>query len=233
MGWLTVDGIIVWLQKPVKITRRIPSRMALGIADKIEVTISNDAATSVHICLHDGVPHCGDAPEMPWIGVVPAHSRKRINYNLRMLERGRWDLEPAHVEWKSLMKFWLRKKRVGDSEILKVYPNYEPALRYALLALENQQSQMGIRPRNLMGMSKEFLQLRDYQEGDVLSQIDWKATSRHLSLIAREYQEHKDQSLILMLDTGRRMRAIDGELAHFDYCPQCSFTGLLPCASAW
>lgn len=217
-GVTVADGVAVMLGKPVKIIRRIPPRMALGISDRIDVSIQNEGAIGVRLNFFDGIPPTGEAPEIPWRGKVPSGSQRKISYHLRMLERGKWDLEPAFLEWYSPMGFWLRKKRGGSTDILRVYPNYEPTLRYALLALANQQSQMGIRPRNLLGMSKEFLQLREYQRGDVLSQIDWNATSRRLSLISREYEEQKNQSLILMLDTGRRMRAMDGDLAHFEYC---------------
>ena len=213
-----LDGVTIFFHKPIELTRKIPTRMALGIADKISIDLKNNSKSSIKVRVFDSIPSTGEAPDLPWKGKLPASSTIRFDYPLRMLERGRWDIAPAQIEWRSPMGFWLWKKTVGETDVLKVYPNYEPTIRYALLALANQQSQMGIRPRNLLGMSKEFLQLRDYQEGDVLSQIDWKATSRHLSLISREYQEQKDQSLILMLDTGRRMRAMDGELAHFDHC---------------
>jgi len=49
-----------------------------------------------------------------------------------------------------------------------VYPNYEPVVRYTLLAMSNRQSQMGIVAKNRVGQSREFHQLREYQDGDVL-----------------------------------------------------------------
>jgi uncharacterized protein (DUF58 family) len=77
---------------------------------------------------------------------------------------------------------------------------------------------MGIVKKNRVGMSREFHQLRDYQLGDMLSQIDWKATSKRLSLITRDYQEQRDQTVILAVDCSRRMRAIDGDVPQFDHC---------------
>jgi len=52
----------------------------------------------------------------------------------------------------------------------------------------------------------------------MLSQIDWKASSKRQSLISREYHEQRDQNVILAIDCGRRMRAIDGSLSQFDHC---------------
>ena len=59
--------------------------------------------------------------------------------------------------------------------------------------------------------------MREYRVGDSLRQIDWKATARARRLISREYQDEKNQQLVLLLDTGRRLLARDGELSHFDH----------------
>jgi len=63
----------------------------------------------------------------------------------------------------------------------------------------------------------EFHQLREYREGDSLRQIDWKATARMRRLISRDYQDERDQQIVFLLDCGRRMRARDGDLSHFDH----------------
>src|SRR3546814_8055761 len=66
--------------------------------------------------------------------------------------------------------------------------------------------------------------MREYRIGDSLRQIDWKATARARMLISREYQDEKNQQLIVVLDTGRRMMAREPAtapgtraLAHFDH----------------
>ena len=40
--------------------------------------------------------------------------------------------------------------------------------------------------------------------------------------IAREYQDERDQQIMLMLDCGRRMRSQDGDLSHFDHALNAS-----------
>jgi uncharacterized protein (DUF58 family) len=90
-------------------------------------------------------------------------------------------------------------------------------VRYALLAMANHTSQMGIIKRSRVGTSLDFQQLRDYQDGDTLSRIDWKATARRNTLISRQFEEQRHQTLLLVPDCGRRMRALDGELTQFDH----------------
>src|SRR4030095_9059656 len=59
-------------------------------------------------------------------------------------------------------------------------------------------------------------QLRDYHEGDTLRQVDWKATSRRGRLIAREYEDERDQQIVFLLACGRRLIARAAALSHFD-----------------
>nr|MCH9673326.1 DUF58 domain-containing protein [Gammaproteobacteria bacterium] len=74
----------------------------------------------------------------------------------------------------------------------------------------------GIRTRNRRGPGSEFQELRDYRLGDSMRQIDWRATARTRKPIAREYQDERDQNVVFLLDCGRRMRAVDGVIGHFD-----------------
>ena len=76
---------------------------------------------------------------------------------------------------------------------------------------------MGIKLTQRRGEGLEFEQLREYRDGDTIRQIDWKATARRQALISREYQEERDQRVLFLIDSGRRMRTRDGVLSHFDH----------------
>ena len=70
----------------------------------------------------------------------------------------------------------------------------------------------GETPRRLPGAGVELLQLRDYVSGDALSRIDWKATARRGSLIAREYSEAQHLEILVVIDAGRASRVRAGDL---------------------
>jgi uncharacterized protein (DUF58 family) len=105
----------------------------------------------------------------------------------------------------------------GEEETVRVLPDFQAVAGYALLAVEDRLGQMGVRLQPRRGEGLEFHQLRDYRRGDALRQIDWKATSRRRKLISRDYQEERNQQVVFVIDCGRRMRARDGELSHFDH----------------
>ena len=50
------------------------------------------------------------------------------------------------------------------------------------------------------GSGLEFDQIRDYQEGDDVRFIDWKATARQDKLLVREYIEERSRALLLVVD---------------------------------
>jgi uncharacterized protein (DUF58 family) len=198
--------------------RQLPARFALGSPAPVALTVSHDLKRSLTVELIDGLPTTAEAPTLPWNGQLPPGETATLTYDLHFTQRGPQTLAPAHLLACSRLNLWQRALRIGDSTVTRCYPNYEPIVRYALLAMANRQEQMGIVKRRRTGATLDFHQLREYQDGDVLSRVDWKATSRRGALISRDYEEQRNQTLILVPDCGRRMRALDGELSQFDHC---------------
>ncbi|NWK53990.1 DUF58 domain-containing protein [Verrucomicrobiaceae bacterium N1E253] len=216
--FLLVDLLACLFLKRPRVERDLPGRFASGIEQSVPLTLRNPGSLALRLCCYDGIPSDASSRELPWSGKVPAKGFTKLEYPVTIKERGAKEFEPAHIRFCSPLFLWTRKCRAGVMQETRVYPNYEPVLRYALLAMANRAEQMGIVKKNRAGMSREFHQLRDYQLGDMLSQIDWKATSKRLSLISRDYQEQRDQTVILAVDCGRRMRAHDGGVPQFDHC---------------
>jgi uncharacterized protein (DUF58 family) len=215
---LCMDAVVAWFLKMPEVERSLPGRFAVGEAGEVVMSIRNPGRLPARLEVFDGVPAGADAPAMPWSGVVPAGERARVAHPVRMVARGAASFGPIHILRRSPGGLWLRHSLHGGADTRKVYPNYEPVVRFALLSMQHRQEQTGIVRKARAGTSRDFHQLREYHEGDPMSQIDWKATSRRQSLISRDFQEQRNQSLVFLLDTGRRMRAMDGELSQFDHC---------------
>ncbi len=222
-GWLflgvaLLDAFILVVSQKVSAQRGLPGRFAVGIEGEIKVRILNLKRRPIRVSLYDGIPKNAKAELLPWDGMVRGKGYADVIYPVILTERGEAKFKKVHLLERSLFFLWNRLSFAGEEQTTKVYPNYQPVLRYALLAMEHQQEQIGIVRKNRAGLSRDFHQLRDYQMGDSLSQVDWKASSKRQTLISRDFQEQRDQSVILMLDSGRRMRVMDGELSQFDHC---------------
>jgi uncharacterized protein (DUF58 family) len=172
----------------------------------------------VPVRLYDGLPPWSEADGLPWTGVLPPDEVTHVTYDLHFTRRGAQTFSAAHLLATSRLGLWQRLHRVAGGSETRCYPNYEPVVRFALLATANREEQMGIIRKRKSGAALDFHQLRDYQVGDVLSRVDWKATARRQTLISRDYEDQKNQTIILVPDCGRRMRAMDGELSQFDHC---------------
>jgi uncharacterized protein (DUF58 family) len=140
-----------------------------------------------------------------------------FDYHLRARERGDFHFDGVQVRLHSPWRLWRQSRVAGGPQRVRVFPNFAPLARYAMFSAEQASRLVGAHVKRRRGEGTDFHQMRDYRIGDSLRQIDWKATARARRLISREYQDEKNQQLVLMLDTGRRLMARDGELAHFDH----------------
>jgi uncharacterized protein (DUF58 family) len=117
----------------------------------------------------------------------------------------------------SPLHLWHKQQTLGAPAPIRVYPDFARIAHYTWLATDNRLSQIGVLQRRRRGQGLEFHQLRDYRQDDSPRDIDWSATARARRLIAREYQDERDQQILLVLDCGQRMRARDGAMSHFDH----------------
>ncbi len=215
---VVIDAVSVLLLRRLTVRREVPGRLALGVEIEIPLTLHNPNTHALVAEFFDGLPETVESSQLPWSGTVAGSGYTTVLYTARPLARGALTFTSCHIQHRSPLGLWWRRYRAGGTAELRVYPNYEPVVRYTLLAMSNRLSQMGIITKNRAGQSREFHQLREYMDGDVLSQVDWKATARRNQLVSREYREQRDQTIIFMLDSGRRMRALDGALPQFDHC---------------
>ncbi len=202
---------------PLQITRELTHNLAVDKWTQVKLQVRHNFNRATAVKIFDGIPGDANYQYLPLnIELMPDQISKS-EYWLRPLTRGSLTLAQTHVEIQSPFKLWVIRYWVGETSQAKVYPDFVAIANYAILATENHTSQMGIKKKPRRGEGMEFHQLREYRQGDSLRQIDWKATSRRQKMIAREYQDERDQQIVLMIDSGRRMRAKDDELSHFDH----------------
>ena len=219
LGFLALfEAVVVLVSKFPLAERILPGRMAVGVEGEVKLRIINLSNRPLYVGVFDGIPSRCECDVFPWRGWIKGSGYLDLNYPITLLQRGEIDFGKTHIMMTSLLGFWSRCVKIGDKGKVKVYPNYQPVLSYALMAMAHRQEHTGIIRKNRAGLSRDFHQLRDYQMGDSLSQIDWKASSKRQSVISRDFQEQLDQSVILMLDCGRRMRTLDAEISQFDHC---------------
>ncbi|EJM37182.1 hypothetical protein PMI26_04983 [Pseudomonas sp. GM33] len=200
-----------------RLSREIPGSLALGRWSDVQLILEHDFSQPLSVQIFDHVPSGLDFEHLPLIVELQPGQHSRIDYRLRPLKRGYFSFEHCEINLPSPLGLWSDKRILDVADHTRVYPDFARLYGGQLLAVDNWLSQLGVRQRQRRGLGLEFHQLREFREGDSLRQIDWKATARQRSPIAREYQDERDQQIIFMLDCGRHMRSQDGELSHFDH----------------
>lgn len=213
-----IDAILVLRRPASLVLRTAPSSVPVGVWKEIELRVDNPTSRAQTLHVFDGVPDAFAFEGLPRVVDVPAQSAASFTYRVRALRRGDATFEPADVLRDSGLRLWQRTERAGAAHVVRVFPDFATVAKLSLHAIDQHIQLMGLKRRQRRGEGFEFRQLRDYTAGDPLRRVDWKATSRRRKLISREYQEERDQQVLFVLDCGRRMRAIDGDLSHFDHC---------------
>jgi uncharacterized protein (DUF58 family) len=121
------------------------------------------------------------------------------------LGAGRFGEVPARLLGRFALAWWTRN--LPQNAPFTVAPDSLPGGARPIAG-----ESAGETPRRLPGAGVELLQLRDYESGDALSRIDWKATARHGTLISREYSEAQHLEILLVIDAGRSSRVRAGTL---------------------
>jgi len=201
----------------LEIKRDLPGSLPLGVSRHIGLRIRNKSKLTQKLDVFDHFPPQVQSEGLPVKLSIPTGQHADIQYKIIANQRGKLVFPKVQIKLQSLFKFWKLNIDFPVRDTTNVYPNFAAISHYALLATDNNLSQMGIIKKRRRGEGQDFHQLREYREGDALRQIDWKATSRIQKLISREYQDERDQEIIFMLDCGHRMLAKDDDLSHFDH----------------
>jgi len=212
-----IDALRLLRQPSPQITRQLPGQLALGRWSEVQLDIQHTHREPVLLQLFDHTPSGMVFEHLPQTIPLRPGQISLCRYRLRPLHRGRFTFPLCEVLLPSPMRLWHSRRYLSVEGQTRVYPDFARLYGAELIGIERWLGQLGVRLRPRRGLGLEFHQLREFREGDTLRQIDWKATARKGSPIAREYQDERDQQVIFLLDCGRRMRSQDGELAHFDH----------------
>lgn len=212
---LSVDAFRLWRQPFPDVARRVPEALPVGVERSVELLLDNGGAP-LQIDVHDLHPEGWQSVGLPLRLQLMPNSETRMEYALRPVERGDAVFAGIHLRIHSPWRFWQRSRVLGKPQLVRVFPNFAPLAKFALLGIEQASRALGAHVRRRRGEGTDFHQMRDYRIGDSLRQVDWKATARMRRLISREYQDERNQHVLLVLDTGQRMFTRDGVLSHFD-----------------
>jgi uncharacterized protein (DUF58 family) len=222
----------------LQVERKIPASLSLGVTETVKLSIkrSGKGLCPSNFRIFDLFPdsmHCNCMP----INAAKLENGKKnyisngewvFSYEIKPIERGEWEFSGIHLLISSFFHFWRLKIIHNVKTSGRTYPDFSSlAKQDGIKAIFDQAGLKNVRKR---GTGIEFESLREWQSGDSVRAIDWRATSRRQKVIVREYCEEQDQSVLFLLDSGYRLHRQDSEfegeslpLTQFDFALNAAF----------
>ena len=206
------------LPSPSQLTvrRSWHSPAALATPSDLDLTLINASRKSLRATVVDTVPSRLRS-EPPTVAVKAAgRSEATASYRIRPIQRGDAKLGDCYVRYQSVLRIAERWARVPLGQTVRIYPDLEEAKRHSIYLVRSRQIALEKRLARVRGIGREFERLREYQQGDEYRNICWTASARRGNLVTRVYQVERSQTVWIVIDTGRLMRARVGEFSKLD-----------------
>lgn len=190
------------LAQQFTIERQTAKNLALGETVRYTLTISNHAKSALTLETQADYP----------VGIEGDNALQRWRLQALETQSRVFTISPVRLGAATLGKLYLKQlglfglcwwtRGIDDQVSVTV----EPA-RLKQLAQIPGLRQTGYRhSRYRQGSGVELLDLRDYQRGDPLRSIDWKATARRGKPIVRRFEREHRLEMVILIDCGRGSR---------------------------
>lgn len=197
------------LPKPQAIlVRRVwRSRPALSVASNIGIEISSARARALQVMVVDETPS-SLAIQPPQLKLIaPANGTGVASYAILPRRRGQAKLGRTFLRYQSMLHLAERRGVADTGQVVRVLPNVVEARKQTLALIRSRQADIERRRYRQQGLGRELDSLREYREGDDFRDISWTATARRHRPITRVFQMERSQTVWIVLDAGRLLRA--------------------------
>jgi uncharacterized protein (DUF58 family) len=207
------------LPKPEQIEVERVWREPLGLAKpmQVEIVLRNASNTPISARVTDEAPaaFCRKLPSMEIAGRGKAAGSG--SYSIEPRSRGDARFGDVWLRYTSPFLFAERWARAAMEQTVRVYPNIEEAQKLRIYLIRSRQIELEKRLKRQRGYGREFESLREYRAGDEWRDICWSATARRGKLITKVHQIERSQTVWIVLDAGRLLRARVDRLTKLDY----------------
>lgn len=209
---VTVDAMRLPAPAALCITRRWDGPLTLGVPATVLIDVQNGGAIPIAVRVTDYLEPAlrPDVTTLDIAGFIPPGRTATATYELSPRERGDATATEVVVEWRSSWGLLTRWAQAAVPQTVRVYPNIQEGRRHAMYLIRSRQVALEKRHARRATGGREFDRLREYRPGDERRDISWRATARRARLVSRIYQPERSQTVWLLVDAGRLLRARSG-----------------------
>lgn len=215
-----LDGLRLPSPGSITIGRAWLSAPSLGMPVEIELSIGHENELLLDCTFIDDLP--GELVETPSTHKLRVWPRAiaRQRYSVTPDERGDVEAGAVYLQYCSTVGLASRWARAPLEQRVRIYPALRAAEEQQIFLAKSRQIDLQLRQIRQRGMGREFESLREYVPGDDIRDLCWTASARRGALVTRQYQAERSQSVWIVIDAGRLMRARVRDMSESD--------GLLP-----
>ena len=210
----------LWLlPKPsaLRVRRTWLAPAALSVESTVELVLINQSPRTVRVRLLDAVPAQLRATPPEQVLTVEAATEGASRYAVTPMARGGTPIGAVYLRYQSLLGFAERWAVADLAQTIITYPNLADAKRHAVSLIRSRQITLEKRSSRIRGAGSAFESLREYREGDELRHVCWTASARRGKPVTRVFEIERSQSIWMLIDSGRLMRARVAGLSKLDY----------------
>jgi uncharacterized protein (DUF58 family) len=218
MTFLMLDILILFFTKSgIEGSRTMSEKLSNGDDNEIKVTLKNYYTFPVSVKIIDEIPFQFQIRNFEINQKIKGSSENEINYFLRPTERGEYHFGNLNLFVSSPLRLVSRRFQFDADRMVPTYPSYIQLRKYSLMAFSNNLFQYGIKKIRKIGHTMEFEQIKEYNQGDDIRTLNWKATAKKNALMVNQFQDEKSQSVYMIIDKGRVMKMPFNGLSLLDY----------------
>jgi uncharacterized protein (DUF58 family) len=196
------DALLAPKGSGVSAQASVPSTLAIGGGGHALVTVRIPSQRPVPVLVALDLSS-RLVPQPPQNGFA-SHQGSEITFRLVPTRRGAAKVERAWIRYRGPLGLMASVVAVDLDREAVVVPNLEPVYS-AALRFADRSFRAGLKIERYIGDGTEFESLREHFMGDDPRSLDWKASARHLKLVARQFRAERNHQIIIALDTGRLM----------------------------
>ncbi len=182
--------------------------LTLAASASVHVQVQNLGRIPVFATLVDETPNAlRDQPPILSAALLPLTNSRQMEYTVLPRERGNVAIGSLFLRYRSLFGFAERWSVAPLAQTVCVLPDLLQAKQQALYLIRSRQIEVQKRQRRQSGIGREFESLREYRQGDELRDVSWSASARRHQLISRAYTAERSQTVWIVVDAGRLLRA--------------------------
>ena len=197
---------------------------ALSVGAEIALAVENKGKVPLHVTLIDNIPNMlrVEAPKLEL--KVAAKNETTKSYSILPTARGEATLNSVYLRYQGPMRIAEKWAMAELPQRVCVYPNLQEAERQSIYLIRSRQIEMEKRHTRMKGLGREFESLREYREGDEYRDVCWTASARRGKLVTKLFQIEHSQTIWLVIDSGRLMRAKIAGLTKLDYATNAALS---------